>query len=103
MIPLQLGIAYVILTTVLFVFPPAIPVTGSSMNYCIVVFAIVFIISMIQWIFDGRKNYKGPKIEIDNLVLTAAQSPADIANNRPAVATEAEHSEKSGSLPSKEV
>ncbi|CAK3807035.1 Choline transport [Lecanosticta acicola] len=71
-----LGVAYVILTTVLFVFPPEIPVTGSSMNYCIVAFAIVFIISAVTWFLDGRKNYTGPQVEdIDSNVLTAVQSP----------------------------
>ena len=59
-----LGIAYAIVTTVLFLFPPAIPVDGSSMNYCIVAFAIVLIISTLTWIFDGRRNYKGPQIEL---------------------------------------
>lgn len=69
-----LGIAYVLITTVLFVFPPAIPVSGTSMNYCIVAFAIVLLISMITWFVDGRKNYKGPKIWIDPSMLTAEQS-----------------------------
>lgn len=68
-----LGIIYVILTTVLFVFPPFLPVTGSNMNYCIAAFAIVVIISLIQWIVDGRKNYKGPKVDIDESALTAEQ------------------------------
>ena len=57
------GIAYTIVTTVLFVFPPALPVTGSSMNYCVVVFAIILIVSMVQWFGDGRKNYAGPRID----------------------------------------
>ncbi|KAB8342943.1 hypothetical protein FH972_022539 [Carpinus fangiana] len=43
-----IGIVYVIVTTVLFVFPPAIPVTGSSMNYCIAAFGVVLVISVIQ-------------------------------------------------------
>lgn len=64
----QVGVLYTILTTVLFVFPPDIPVTGNSMNYCIVAFAIVVIISGIQWIVDGRKNYKGPQIDVDALM-----------------------------------
>ena len=59
-----LGIAYAIVTTVLFLFPPAIPVDGSTMNYAIVAFAVVLIISSLTWIFDGRKNYKGPQIEL---------------------------------------
>ena len=33
------------------------------MNYCIVAFAIILVISTIQWFVDGRKNYKGPRIE----------------------------------------
>jgi choline transport protein len=51
-------------TSILFVFPPAIPVDGSSMNYCIVAFAIVIIIATVQWFIDGRKNFHGPKIDL---------------------------------------
>ena len=35
------------------------------MNYCIVAFAIVIIISIIQWYVDGKKNYTGPKLDVD--------------------------------------
>jgi len=80
-IHLQIGLVYVIITTVLFVFPPELPVTGSNMSesspspknplklthpkdYCIVAFFIWFVISIIQWIVDGRKNFTGPKIDI---------------------------------------
>lgn len=70
------GVSYVILTTVLFVFPPELPVSGSSMNYCIVVFAIVFIISMVQWFVDGKKNYTGPIVELDDRVLTSVSGPS---------------------------
>ncbi|KAL8688441.1 MAG: hypothetical protein Q9218_005652 [Villophora microphyllina] len=33
------------------------------MNYCIVAFAIVLIISTFQWFADGRKNFRGPQVE----------------------------------------
>ncbi|KAF2087070.1 amino acid transporter [Saccharata proteae CBS 121410] len=66
-----IGLAYVLVTTVLFVFPPEIPVSGSSMNYCIVVFAIVVIISGITWIVDGRKNYAGPTLDMGIEVIEA--------------------------------
>lgn len=66
----QIGIAFALLTTVLFVFPPFLPVTGSNMNYCIVAFGIILIISVVQWIVDGRKNYKGP--HVDPVVLEQA-------------------------------
>lgn len=69
-----LSIAYITITTVLFVFPPTLPVTGSNMNYCIVVFTIVLAVSTFQWLVDGRKNYNGPKIELEGTVLTAVES-----------------------------
>jgi choline transport protein len=50
---------------VLFVFPPILPVTGNNMNYCIVAFVIVLIVSIIQWYVDGKKNYSGPKLDMD--------------------------------------
>lgn len=37
------------------------------MNYCVAAFAIVLIVSVIQWFVDGRKNYTGPKIDIEAL------------------------------------
>jgi choline transport protein len=35
------------------------------MNYCIVAFAIIMIISTVQWFVDGRKNFTGPKLDLD--------------------------------------
>lgn len=34
------------------------------MNYCVVAFFIVVVISVVQWFVDGRKNYKGPVVEL---------------------------------------
>ncbi|KAK3092211.1 hypothetical protein LTR53_019636, partial [Teratosphaeriaceae sp. CCFEE 6253] len=73
-----LGVAYVLLTTVLFVFPPELPVTGPNMNYCVVAFAVVLIISMVQWFVDGRKNFTGPRVEMEGQVLTAVESPVNV-------------------------
>ncbi|KAG9642154.1 amino acid transporter, partial [Aureobasidium melanogenum] len=71
-----LGIAYVTLTSVLFLFPPELPVDANNMNYCIVAFGIWLFISLLTYIFDGRKNYTGPKVDIvDDHVLTASPSP----------------------------
>jgi choline transport protein len=61
------GIAFALLTTVLFVFPPFLPVSGSNMNYCIVAFGVVLVISGLQWVVDGRKNFHGPRIDSDVL------------------------------------
>ena len=59
-----LGIAYVIVTTVLFLFPPELPTTAGNMNYCVVAFGVVVIVSMVQWFLDGRRNYQGPTVEV---------------------------------------
>lgn len=75
-----LSLVYILLTTVLFVFPPALPVTGSTMNYCIVVFTIVLGISTWQWFFDGRKNYAGPKVDVDVAMLVGAAIVPDSGN-----------------------
>ncbi|GLA83780.1 hypothetical protein AtubIFM56815_007986 [Aspergillus tubingensis] len=59
-----ISLSYIALTTVLFLFPPDRPVTGSSMNYCIVAFAIIVIVSVVQWVVDGRKNFTGPRVDL---------------------------------------
>ncbi|KAH7185896.1 amino acid/polyamine transporter I [Fusarium flagelliforme] len=58
------GIAWAILTTVLFVFPPELPVTPTNMNYCIAAFGVILFLAVGTWIFDGRKHYKGPLIQM---------------------------------------
>lgn len=37
------------------------------MNYCIVAFGVILLIAAMQWIFDGRKNFTGPKVDVDAL------------------------------------
>ena len=60
-----IGVLWTVLTTVLFVFPPELPVTGKNMNYSIVAFGVILLIALIQWIVDGRKNYTGPKVDLE--------------------------------------
>ncbi|KAL4797002.1 amino acid/polyamine transporter I [Aspergillus venezuelensis] len=66
-----IALAYILLTTILFLFPPELPVTGSNMNYCVAAFGIIFIISSFQWIVDGRKNFTGPRVDTE--VLAAVE------------------------------
>ncbi|KAF2157542.1 amino acid transporter [Myriangium duriaei CBS 260.36] len=65
------GLVYTIVTTILFLFPPAYPATPSSMNYCVVAFGVVIIIAVAQWFIDSRKTYTGPIADVDPTVLTA--------------------------------
>lgn len=59
----QVGIAWTLLTTILFVFPPEYPVTPDNMNYAVAAFGVVLVIAVVQWLVDGRKNYEGPHID----------------------------------------
>lgn len=38
------------------------------MNYCIVAFGIMLFIAGLTWIFDGRKNYRGPRLDVQGLI-----------------------------------
>ncbi|KAI3624872.1 hypothetical protein CBS14141_003300 [Malassezia furfur] len=82
------GTAYVLLTTVLFLFPQTVPATGSSMNYSIVAVAIVLFLALGYWFIHGVKHFKGPQVEvlyneirdhqIDELLSGADHSIVDI-------------------------
>lgn len=37
---------------------------GDPIDYCIVAFAIILIVSVVQWIIDGSKNFKGPRVDV---------------------------------------
>ena len=53
------------------------------MNYCIVAFAIVIIISVVQWFVDGRKNFHGPQIDLDAMQKGRVMGMAVINNEQP--------------------
>ncbi|KDE07444.1 hypothetical protein MVLG_02310 [Microbotryum lychnidis-dioicae p1A1 Lamole] len=55
------ALVFILFTTVFFLFPPELPVTGSNMNYAIVVFAVVLIIATAHYFISARKTYTGPK------------------------------------------
>jgi len=56
-----LGLVYIILTSVLFLFPPFIPATGTSMNYAVAALAVVFVVAVVQWFASSRRLYTGPR------------------------------------------
>ncbi|KAG2009406.1 hypothetical protein GB937_007809, partial [Aspergillus fischeri] len=69
------AIAYILLTTVLFLLPPSLPVTGRSMNYGMVVIGIVLIISIAYWFVKGRKRFSRQH------VLSADEGTTTVANS----------------------
>ena len=57
------GIGYTAVTTVLFLFPPVRDVTAGSMNYCLLVFAVVAVGCAAQWWWGGgRRDFGGPRV-----------------------------------------
>ena len=51
------------------------------MNYCIAAFAIVLIVSIIQWFVDGRENYSGPKLDVEAMKTGEVQGLAPEPSN----------------------
>ena len=65
---------FAIVTSVFFLLPPAIPVlSGQTMNWVVVVLAVVVLLAVVNWFVDGRKNYRGPE-NVDHLMARAAQA-----------------------------
>lgn len=36
----------------------------SIADYCIAAFAVIIMISVLQWVVDGRKNFTGPRVDL---------------------------------------
>jgi hypothetical protein len=34
------------------------------LDYCIAAFAVIIIVSVFQWIVDGRRNFTGPRFDM---------------------------------------
>ena len=45
--------------------PPAVPVTGATMNYSSLVIGVVMIFSVVYYTFSAHKSYKDPIVETD--------------------------------------
>lgn len=68
-------VLWILLATVLFCMPTAIPVTAESMNYASVVFMGFFSISALWYFVWGRKHFKGPVSNIDEGSASDASFP----------------------------
>jgi choline transport protein len=68
------------------------------MNYCIVAFAIVIIISISQWYVDGKKNYTGPKLDVDAMKNGQVVGLAPEPSNEKTAGDDLEDNEKMVSI-----
>ncbi|KAK4701505.1 choline transport protein, partial [Phenoliferia sp. Uapishka_3] len=76
------GLCFTALTTVFFLFPPELPVTGNNMNYAVVVFGIIALVATFTWIFQGKKHFQGPRdlgalLELARSELTVPEQEID--------------------------
>ena len=56
-----ISVIWLLFTACLFFFPTVAPVTNATMNYLIVVVAIVFVIGVVNWVFNSQYHFTGPK------------------------------------------
>lgn len=64
---------FLLVTTVTFLFPPAIPVRGgAAMNWVVVVCAVVWVLCGVTWLVDGRKRFSGPSALAERLAMGRA-------------------------------
>lgn len=55
------ALVFLLVTTVTFILPPFIPVlSGTSMNWVVLVGGIVWVMCGLTWVVDGRKRFFGP-------------------------------------------
>lgn len=72
-----LSTAFVILFSITFCFPTAIPVAPSSMNYLVVVMAGGWILIAIFWWAGLRRSFTGPTVAIDALAPSNTSEAKD--------------------------
>ena len=55
------GFLFLVFATITFNFPSISPVDKDNMNYTSAAVGLIFLISLLTWIMDGRKNFTGPE------------------------------------------
>ena len=76
------GFLFLAFASITFNFPGISPVEKDNMNYTSAAVGIIGLVSLITWIFDGRKNFTGPATGI---MVNAIE--AEERNNGQGVAT----------------
>lgn len=66
-----------------------------NMNYSIAVVGLIFIVAVIQWFVDGRKNFQGPR-DLGGLLELARSEMAEEERLRGTIVRDAAGVEKQG-------
>jgi choline transport protein len=69
------SVLFVLVTSIFYCFPPAIPVDASTMNYVIVVIGLFILFLTILWFFK-RHSYSGPRFDVIMGELPTAEPEA---------------------------
>ena len=56
-----IGVLFLVFISIAFNLPTLRPVTQENMNYTSAATGVIGLISLVTWIFDGRKNFTGPE------------------------------------------
>jgi hypothetical protein len=51
------------------------------MNYCIVAFGVILLIAGTTWFLDGRKHYKGPRLDVDAMLKGKVEGMDPLKDN----------------------
>jgi len=59
-------IAFTVLISIFYCFPVATPVTGSTMNYAVVVLGVFAILGLVNWFVYAKRGFQGPRINLES-------------------------------------
>ncbi|SDT06387.1 amino acid permease [Microlunatus soli] len=68
-----IAVVWVVIICILFVLPPASPVTISTFNYAPIAVAVVVIFSIVTWFVGGRSNFMRGSAEEEHLTKGAGE------------------------------
>ena len=67
--------AYMIFVIFWSMWPPGVPVSAESMNYCVLVTGVVVLFSIFWYFVRGRKEYLGPLVEKQAIAMSGMLDP----------------------------
>lgn len=68
-----IGLSFLTFAAITFNFPSVAPVNSENMNYCSAAIGIIGLVSLLTWVFDGRKNFTGPQTGVLNATEAEVQ------------------------------
>jgi choline transport protein len=56
----SIGLLFLTFAAITFNFPSVAPVNEQNMNYCSAAIGVIGLVTIVTWVVDGRKNFRGP-------------------------------------------